>query len=167
MPKTIQPDMYIGNIQFEWDVLEYDEHERPRSWYFVMLTLGIILVFFGLFSNNFLFSLIILLFGIILYLQAHQKPMEVPVGLSDVGVIVGSRIYNYTEFSSFFVLLEPGKIKSIFFVPKGALKPRIELDLGDLDIMSVRAYVKQFLEEDLESEELPLTEHFRRNWMLH
>jgi hypothetical protein len=167
MPKIIESDTYIGSIAYEWDVREYDEHDRPRSWYIVMITLGIILVFFGIFSNNFLFSLIILLFAIILYIQAHQEPQEVPVALTDVGVVVGNRLYQYNEFANFFILFEPGTITSVFFVPKATLKPRIELDVGTLDVVEVRSFLTQFLTEDLDAEEIPVSEHFRRNWLLH
>lgn len=167
MPKEITEQTLIGDILFEWDVREYDQHDRPRSWYIVMLVLGIVLLFFGMFTDNFLFSLIILLFGIILYLQAHQKPIEVPVAITEFGIIIGRRYYTYTEFSKFFILFEPGVVKSIFFVPKSAFQSRIELDLGDMNAVEIRSLLREVIEEDIEVEDLPLSEQFRRGWKLH
>ena len=59
MPKKIEKNVVIGNILHEWSIPEYDRYDRNKFWYIVMFVLGILFVVYAIWSDNFLFALIV------------------------------------------------------------------------------------------------------------
>jgi len=83
MPEVINDDITIGDILHEWTIQQYDRHDRGTLWYILMIGLGLLLVLYGVVTGNFLFSLIVILFGIIIFLQSHQEAPQVPFRITD------------------------------------------------------------------------------------
>ena len=77
MPKNLNEDVMLGDILHEWTIQEYENHSRGVWWYIIMISLGLVLVVYGVFTANFLFSLIIILFAIIMFLQSHNTPPQI------------------------------------------------------------------------------------------
>lgn len=167
MPKQLTPQLFIGDILHEWDVNEYEQYERPRNWYLVVGGLGLALVLFGVFTNNFLFTLIILLAGIIVFMQSQQTPLQVPVALTNRGIIIGRRFYSYDEFTEFYILFIPGQVKALFLETSSILQPRIQLPLDDVDATDIRETLRMYIEENFEKEEEPVSEQMRKMWRIH
>ncbi|PIT86513.1 MAG: hypothetical protein COU33_02745 [Candidatus Magasanikbacteria bacterium CG10_big_fil_rev_8_21_14_0_10_43_6] len=167
MPQQVTVDTLVGDTLYQWTIKEYEEHTRGKRWYIVMSVVGVLLVLFGLLSGNFLFSLIIMLFAIILYLQSHQKAPDVLVSITDLGVLIGSRFYSYGELESFYLIYEPPHVKSLFFETQSVYRPRIQVPLLDMNPIDIRKSLLSFLQEDIEKEQEPFSEQFARNWQIH
>ena len=167
MPKAIQPGLLIGDIQHSWEVDEYDQHERPKAWYVFMSIFGVVFVVYGMLSGNFLFALIILLAGIILFLQSHQTPLRVPIGITDLGVIVNNRFYSYSEFEGFYIIYNPPEVKTVFLETTSLLRPTLRIPLMDQNPMDIRYTLGEYLVEDVEKEEEPAVDTFARRWKMH
>ena len=110
MPQKITEETLLGDIIHEWTILEYEKHTRGMVWYILAAVLGLALVLYGVFTGNFLFSLIVILAAIILFMQAHQDPRQIPFQITDLGVIVGTRFYPYSEFENFYIIYKPAII---------------------------------------------------------
>ena len=156
-----------GDIIHQWNIKEYENHERPTRWFVIMGVLGSLLIFFALVTGNFLFALIIMLFGIIIFLQSNQAPKTVPIKITDLGIIIGTRFYMHTEIAAFYIVYNPPQVMSLFLETKGLFKPRIQIDLLDEDPNEIRDTLLQFIEEDLEVEQEPLSDKVAREWMIH
>ena len=167
MPSKISESTLIGDILHEWTIEEYERHERTTRWFISVITLGFILVLYGIFSDNFLFSLILILFAIILYLQAHQPPMQVPFAVTELGVIVGSRFYKYSELKSFYIIYSPPTVKTLFFQTTALLQPSLRIPLLDKNPVKIRKTLREYLDEDLDQEEEPYSDQMVRQWKLH
>jgi hypothetical protein len=167
MPKKLDSQTYTGDLLFEWSVDEYEQYDRPRRWYIVVGIIVLALIGFGIFTNNFLFTLIILLAGIIVYLQSAQPPIEVPVAVAERGIIIGRRFYPYDEFSEFYIIFIPDQVKTLFLETKSAVQPRILLDITDIDAVELRKVLLRYIEENFEKEEEPLSEQMRKIWGIH
>lgn len=167
MPKPLSEQLYVGDFLYEWQVDEYEQHDRSRRWYLVVGILAVLLILYGVFTSNFLFTLIILLAGIIVYLQSQQAPMSVPVAITEKGVIVGRRFYSYDEFLQFYIIFIPGQVKTLYFDSRSAFQPRLQLPIDDLDPTEVRETLSQFLDEDFEKEDEPFSEQVRKIWQIH
>lgn len=167
MPKALTSQTYTGDLLFEWNVNEYEHYDRPKQWYVVVGTIAVALVLFGIFTNNFLFTLIILLAGIIVYLQSAQPPITVPVAIAERGVILGRRFYSYDEFTEFYIVFIPDQVKTLYFETKSALQPRVQIDIEAVDAVSLRKVLLQYLEENFEKEEEPMSEQMRKMWRIH
>ena len=167
MPQAITKNTITGDIIHHWQVDEYDKHERGTWWYVLIIPLTIALIIYGLFSQNFLFSLIIILFSIILFLQAHQHPQKIDFAITDLGVVVGNRLYTFSEFSEFFLIYQPPFVKTLYLETKSAFRPILRIPLNEENPLDIRNTLTEFLDENLEKEEEPLTATSVRNWKLH
>lgn len=167
MPQIINENTLIGEILHEWTIQEYEKHERGAPWYVIMVLLGLGLVAYALFTGNFLFALIIILFAIILFLQSHQEPAQVRFQITDLGVVVGGRFYPYSELEEFYLIYNPPEVKTLFLRPKSALRPLLRIPLLDKNPIEVKHALREFLPENLEKEEEPLSDKIARNWRIH
>ena len=167
MPKPLTEDIITGDVLHEWTIQEYDQHERGTWWYILMLSVGLVLVAYGLFTQNFLFSLIIILAAIILFLQSHQSPLQVPFRIAELGLMVGNRFYPYTELERFYIIYNPSEVKTLFIETKSVLRPTLRVPLLDQDPVTVRQTLLEFLEEDMEKEQEPLADRAARMWKIH
>ncbi len=167
MPEVLQQDTLTGDVLHQWSVREYERHDRGRWWFVLMFVLGFVLVIYGLFSQNFLFSLIIILFGIILFLQSHQDPIHIEFAVSELGIVVGTRFYSYDELESFYIIYKPPAIKMLFIETKSFFRPLLRIPLDDQNPVELRHTLQDNLDENLEKEDEPISDTFARNWKLH
>lgn len=165
MPQQITEKTTIGNPLYEWTFPEYEKFSRGRIWYAVMISLGSIFILYGMLTGNFLFSLIIALFGVILFLQQHQDPQEIAFAVTDLGIIVGNRFYRYSELEAFYIIYKP-PVKTLFFETKNFIRPRIHIPMGDQNPLDLRFGLLEFLPEDLEKNDEPTSEMAARNWKI-
>ncbi len=167
MPKLLSDDILTGDILHAWQVKEYEQHDRPVLWYIVMISAAVLLILYGLFTGNFIFSLIIILAIIIFFIQSKQEPQDVPIFISELGVGVGNRFYKYSELDDFYIIYRPKEIKMLFIDTKTALRPLLRISLNDNNPLEIRDTLDNYLVENFEKEEEPLSEAFSRNFKLH
>ena len=167
MPKPINEDTLVGDVLQEWTIQEYEQHERGKLWYLIMSFLGIALIFYALISGNFLFALIIILFAIILFLQHNQEPKQILFQLTELGIILGKKYYSYSEFEDFYIIYNPPEIKTLYLKPQSMLKPLLRIPLLDMNPVEIKHTLREFLSENIEEEDEPLSDKLARNWKLH
>lgn len=165
MPEKVTSQTLTGDVVFQWTVGEYDRHERGTLWHILMISFGIVLVIYALATDNFLFAIIIMLIGIILFLQSSVDPAHVPFSVTDLGIIVGNRFYRFSEFRAFYMIYN-NDTQTLFFDLKTPLRPDLRVPLGEQDPMKVRDMLQSVLDEDLEKEE-PLSDRAARTWKIH
>lgn len=166
MPEVIQDNTVLGNPLHEWTIQEYEQYERGSRWFWLMGIIGILSLIYALLSGNFLFALVIILFAIILYLQSHQVPPQLPFVITDLGVIVGRRFHAYSELEAFYIVYRPPEVKMLFLQPKSSLEPMLRIPLLDTDPVEIRFSLLQFLQENVEKEDEPLSDQIARNLRL-
>ena len=160
-------DANTGDIVFDWVVNEYEKHDRSRRWYVIIAVVGIALLLYSVISGNYLFALIVVLFGIVLFLQDMQEPMEVPFAITEAGIVVGDKYYPFKEITNYWIIYNPPEVKNIYFSTDSVLKHRIQIPLFDNDPRPVRDFLNQFIIEDLDQEEEPLSDRLGRIFKLH
>ncbi len=166
MPKVVDESMIMGNTLLEWSIAEYEEHIRPTAWYVIMTILGSFLVGYAILTDNFMFAIIIVLFAIIVFLQSHQKPIVVPFRITELGIIINNRLYQYSELKDFYIIYQPPQIKMLFIETEASLRPRLRIPLMDTNPNEVRELLLEFLEENVEKEEEPFSDKVAREWKI-
>ncbi len=167
MPQAIDDNVLIGDILHEWSVPEYEQHVRNTAWFVIMGVLGAIFIIYAVLTGNFLFALILVLFAIIIFLQSHQKPIIIPFKITELGVVVNNRFYNYAELDEFYMIYNPPEVQMLFIETVGHTRPRLRIPLMDRDPNMVRATLREFLNENLKKEEEPMSDMIGRKWQLH
>ena len=163
----MREDTFLGDVVHEWIVREYDSHDRGTLWYVGIGLLGLGLIVYGVVSGNFMFSLIIILVAIILFMQHHQDANDVLFQITELGLVVGTKFYLYNELDSFYIIYQPPSVKTLFIETKSATRPLIRVPLMANNPLEVRTMMQEFLEEDIEKEEEPLSDTFARQWKIH
>ena len=167
MPQTIREDTIIGDVHYAWRVKEYEQHARGNRWYAVSILAGLALIIYGIITGNFIFSLIIILFAIILFLQAHQHAPDVQFAVTELGIVIGSKFYTYSEFDVFYIIYAPPRVKTLFLDTKSIFRPILRVPLLDLNSVDITHSLREFLPEDLEKEDEPIADAWVRNWKIH
>ncbi len=156
-----------GDIVFSWTVPEYEQHDRSQRWYIIAGAIGVGLLLFSVISGNYLFTLIVALFGIILFLQDIQAPMEVFFGITEAGIIIGDIYYPFKDVVNYWIIYNPPEVKNLYFLTNNLLKHRLQVPLLDNDPRPIRDFLNQYIPEDLDREEEPLSDRLGRVLKLH
>jgi len=163
----LKEDVNIGDIIYQWNVKEYEPQERNRRWHIFMGIIAVLLVLFGVWTANYLFVLIVILFGIIVMLHGVQEPINVNFAVTQMGIVVGNIYYRYSELDSFWIIYHPPEVKNLYFSFDRMVKHRLLIPLHDFDPRPIRDHLAQFLEEDLEQEEEPFSDRIARLFHLY
>ena len=167
MPINIaKEDANIGKVIYQWKIKEYEQYERGKTWYLVMVAVALLLMVFGVWTANYLFVLVVALFAIIMYLHGMQEPIELFFAITETGIVLGNKYYRYSELANFWVIYNPPEVKTLYFSLNKMVKHRLQVSLDNYDPRPIRDYLGQYLEEDLEQEEEPLSDRFARLFRL-
>jgi hypothetical protein len=148
-----------GDEIISWDIDEYDKHERTRRWYFIASTVSLALLIFSFWTGDFLFAVIIVIGALILILREGQEPAKINFSITDEGLIVGKKFYDYDEIKDFSIIYKPRiPVKNIYFEFKTSVRPRLSIPLIDLNPLPIREILLKYLTEDLERTDQPVSE---------
>ena len=148
----------FGKILASWSVSEYEKHERSLVWYIAAGVLGFALFVWAIFTFNYLFALIIVLFSAIVYLRATSDPNIVKFLITTKGVRIGRREYQYKDIDRFWIIYDPPDVKKLYLAFKRSLAPRVMVPLKNQNPVKIREILLDFLFEDLEKEDEPMSE---------
>lgn len=142
-----------------WEVHEYEKHERSRLWYFIAVSIAFLLLLYSFFTSNFLFAFIIVLASLVFVMHEGQIPGIVKISLTDEGVVVGRKFYDYDEIKNFTVIYKPRlETKNIYFEFKNVFRHRLSVPLEKMDPIVIRENLLKYLPENHERTDPPLSE---------
>lgn len=162
-PTTID----FGDEIVGWETPEYEKHERTKLWYIMAITIALLLLLFTFLTANFLFAVIIIIAALVIILHDSREPDMVKVSLTDEGVIVGKKFYDYDELKNFSIVYKPRQdIKNLYFEFKSAVRPRLSIPLENMNPLPIRKDLLKYLEEDLDRTDQPLSESLAKLFKL-
>jgi len=142
-----------------WEVHEYNPHNRSFRWYVIAISLSLILLIISFFTQNFLLPVIIIIVAFIFIMKHGQEPEKVIINLGNEGINIGQKFYDYDEFKHFALVYKPKlNDKNLYFEFNNALRTRISIPLENMNPVEIRNHLLQFLDEDLERTDIPLSE---------
>jgi glucan phosphoethanolaminetransferase (alkaline phosphatase superfamily) len=161
-----------------WEVTEYEKPQRGKTWYIYAAIFILLAIFFSFFKfqdwhivflgvqSNFLFALFIIMAGAIMFIQDGREPAKMIATLGAEGLNLGQSFHDYDEFKNFSVIYKPNLgINKLYLEFKG-IRQRLSLSLGELNPLDVRNFLLQYLEEDLDRTNEPLSEQLTKLFKL-
>lgn len=142
-----------GERVFGWLVDEYERHERGPVWYAASFLVGVGLILYALVTQNFLFAIIVVMFGVIIGLSTLREPERILFQVTTRGVGVGSLFVPFKELKDFWIVYEPPYVKNLYFEHKNSLTPRIVVPIEDGDPVAIRRSLLAYLDENGTTEE--------------
>ena len=151
-----------GKVLASWTIKEYTQYKRKLGWYVIAGLLGIVLLVYAVWTFNFLFAIIIILFGIIIYIQTRGKPEDMTVSVAEDGIEVGDTFYPYKLIKKFWIIYEPPEVKNLYLEINRIFRPELSIDMGKVNPLKVRKALLKYTEEDLEKENESNTDYISR-----
>ena len=153
-----------GQVLLKWDFPEYAQYQRSRSWHIIMTLVLIIAIFYSFLAGNFLFTIFLILFGLIIILHLRHSPIKVEMKIFEDGLMIGSKFYEWTDIKSFRLVYRPSETKRLYLDLKNVLLSDLSVSLEDQNPLEVRNILKEYLEEDLNKGEETLIDRLNR-WL--
>ena len=151
-----------GKILAQWSFPEYTRPERSKSWYFWFIIFVILLLLYSLITVNFLFAVIVIMAAIIVLIRGRTEPNQVDFAILEDGRMVEDKFFGYETIRYFYILYKPPELKNLYLEFKSVLKPRLIIPLENQNPLNIRDILNGHLEENLEKEEEPASEAFRK-----
>lgn len=148
----------FGEILHQWKIPETPQYARGRLWYIIMSSLALAFAAYALLTANFLFALIIVLFAVMIFMSHNRPPLLLKVAVTDKGVVVNNRLYQYGDLLSFWIIHEPPLVKNLYLGFQSRARPPLALHLDTLEPGEVRATLQKFLSEDTTQKEEPFSD---------
>jgi len=164
-PEEIE-DIGVGEPLIAWEVDEYERHSRGVQWYVVTVVLGVALIIYALATANFMFAVIILMIGVVLFLSGMKQPHRIPVVLTDNGILIGDTFHPYRMMRDFSVVYEPPHVKVLYVDFHSLWRPLMSIPLENSDPVMVRECLLPFVVENLNRNEESLTDLVSRLYKL-
>ena len=167
MPKNREKSKELEPKNISWPVPEYDKHEKGGGWYIFYSLIAFLLILYSFLSGNFLFAVIIIIAAIVIVLRDGQEPDFVKISLTEEGIMVGRKFYDYDEFKNFSIVYKPKQeIKNLYFEFNNSLKPRLSIPLKKMNPLLIRKSLLRYLPEDLDRTDRPLSEELGKLFKL-
>lgn len=155
-----------GESQVEWKIWEYPPHERSIVWFIVAGLVGSALLVYAIVSSNYLFAIIVLMMGIIMLIDGLRHPDRVDVHITDAGIVLGEKYYDFSMIKDFSIIYEPPEVKILYIDFNNVWQPLLVIPLEDVDPNVVRNSLLPYVFENLQREEETLTDTMRRLYKL-
>lgn len=152
----------INNVVFEFKFKSFDKHRRGTLWYVSALIIAGLLLLYALYTKNFLFAVLIMTIGFIIFMHDLRDPEEHDCIVTDGGIFIDKEFYPYNHFTRFWLIYEPPSVKNLYLEREGITTSHITIPIGDADPMEVRRWMRRVVLEDLERNEEPTSETFAR-----
>lgn len=152
--ELITPSGEFGKVHVEWQFPETPQYERGSRWYFFSGALLVVLLGYALFTKNFLFGIILVLFAVLFFI-VNSSGRIIRIAITDDGMVLGKKIYGYDDMEKFWIIYDPTEVKNLYIQLKSFLTPRLIISLEDQNPNEVRAALSRFVREDLHEEEEP------------
>lgn len=151
---------------FTWTFKEFDQHSRGVWWYAVAGMIVALAVLYSFQTNNFLFTVIIVLTLVILFARQFQTPTNIECEITQKGIRIGNKPYAFADLASFSIITREDGRPILYVHEARGLHSLVPIPLVDIQPESVRMFLLQFLEEDTDHQHEPLWDVLTRTLRL-
>ena len=153
---------FTGETLMSWKTLEFERHERSRGWYFWMAAITVALVGWSFWTGNVLFSLIIIMAAILIFILGEKKPRMMDFSVTNLGIVFGEKFFPYKDIKNFWIAYELPDIKNAYFEMQAITSPRLTIGLDATNPVEVRSTLLEYIKEDLTRDGEPLSDIIAR-----
>ena len=129
-----------------WVTSSKEYYHKGHFWYlgvFLLLAIG---VFFAIMSKSWTTTIVFVLLGSTLILQANENPDHTEIFITESGIYINKKIYEYKKIKEFWII-ESAMTQKLVFLPKG-FQVEKTIFIEDIDPTSIRLILKHFIKEN-------------------
>lgn len=155
-----------GDILLSWESWEYPPIERSGRWYAIATGIGLFCLLYAMFTANYIFAVIVIMFAMIIMMRDIKKPARLQTYITTEGVVFGDRLYTFKDIRDFSLTYDPPDVKNLYITFNSSLQPMLSIPLEDANPNLVRAALLPFAYENLARDGETLTDTLRRVYKL-
>lgn len=155
------PQENYGKILMSWRAPEYEKQGKSRNWYVATFSIGAFLVGSSIWMKNYLLIIVVVMFGIVLYILNKKEPLTLDIALTEKGVKMGEKFYPYNTLQEFWIIYDP-PVKTLNFKNNRTFFPEISMQIMDQNPVNIREILLPFLDENPEKTEESTTDRLSR-----
>jgi hypothetical protein len=182
-------DIKSENDVISWRIPEYHGEEKTKLWYAIYSLIGIALLVYAIFTQNFIFAVIIIFAAVLMVIFDGGHPGTLEIIISDRGIAVGKEFYSYDQIEDFFMIYEPEQgLKNLYLQFKRFARPslpesepahyswlfwlvnfartRFTIPLEDMNPIIIRRNLLKYIKENLDRTTIPLSEQLTKLFKL-
>ncbi len=124
-PATVESSKNKPDGTVSWAASEYIEHHHGASWYgLLIMSTALLAAGVYIITKDIIATVTIAIVGVIVGVFAGHKPGQAQYEISDSGLSVNGKHYNYAAFKS-FALVKEGALSSINLFPLKRFMPPV------------------------------------------
>ena len=155
-----------GDILFTWETWEYPPTERSGRWYAIAASAGLFCLIYAMFTANYIFAVIVVMFAVIIMMRDIRKPGRTQTYITTGGVVFADRLYTFKDIQDFSITYDPPQVKNLYLTFNRTSQPMLSIPLEDANPNLVRAALLPFVYENLARDGETLTDTLRRVYKL-
>ncbi len=146
LSETPQETVYDRG-KLTWSAPAFVKIKRGWLWYAIFMFIFFAGGLAAYLLDSWSFGLALVAFGAVYLIADRPHPKNVKVILSDLGIKVGNKIYQYNRIKAFWIVYNPPFHQSLNIKVYNELLEEIEIQLGKQDPTEVYEFLSQRLPE--------------------
>ncbi len=155
-------DSPYGQEFLAWEYDVRPNYQHGKWWYLGMVGGGCLLLILAIYSANFLFALITLMFVLVVYLASVAVPERRRCAVTEEGIVIGNRLYPYKELQPFWFAYNPPTVKKLYIPLNNRFNTLLSVHLDNIHPNQVRNALLPYIPEDPDNEGEPPIDQFVR-----
>ncbi|RLC37276.1 hypothetical protein DRH29_02545 [candidate division Kazan bacterium] len=137
----------FGDVLYSWKAKEFSSNRRSAGWYVVAGIIFLAAVVYTIYIHQWIGLGVVVMIGVLIYLSQSMAPRVFDHKITDRGIAVGKKFYEYSNLRSFWIVLDKDNPTLNLMLNK-KLSLLLTLQLGTADVERIRKILGDFLPED-------------------
>lgn len=139
-----------GELVHEWSYKEFEEVQRGKLWYIIAGIVILLLCFYCIKTDNFLFMMIIIMSFLFIVMFKTKKPGYIYFSIFETGIEIDRMVfYSWDMIDDFYIIYDNERlVKKLYFTLGKTFKKTVCIDLEKEDPMEIRDILRRYLPEN-------------------
>ncbi len=152
-PSQVRPQATQTQRSITWVTPEFQEYRKHPLWFAGAALITALFVLYGIFTNSWTTAVVFGMAGLMAVIYAMQKPQDMTVNISGMGVKLNDKTYSFRDLHKFWIIYSPPDVKVMYLETKSAMHHVVKVELSDQDPVAIRHFLRDYLDEDLDQQE--------------
>lgn len=132
---------------FYWKASQNLHSERGSKWIIYAIFASLLLVFWGIYTGAWTFSLVVIAFSFTYYITNKEKDKNIDVEILDEGIKVENRFYSFHNIKSFWIIYVTPKIQLLHFTVKGDVWGEVKVNMNGQNLIEIQKFLSEKVPE--------------------
>ena len=137
----------MGQLVFQFQTKEVKDYDRGPLWYGIFGSFVLGMIFLGIVTDSWPMALVFFLLGAVYILVSLSPAEDMEVAITDMGVLLGTSFFPYSEMEAFYIVFHPPKVQTLHFVRQGRFKRDLLIHIEDQSPAAIGEYLTSQLPE--------------------